>query len=84
MKILKFALFGPSEHRAYPLHAHSLPDQFRSEKSVFRLCGGSNRSEIDSQRSAVALGTLRDRWGRLRDTQVRYGLEKHENIIENQ
>ena len=80
MKFLKFVFFGRSAHRAYPLHTHSLPDQFRSEKSVFRSCGGSDRSEIDSQRPRGPMPSLRNRWGQSGDLLVRLMPENLENI----
>ena len=83
MKIMKCAYraYGAYRaYRAYPLHALSLPDQFRSEKSVFRGCGDSNRSEIDSQGPRVPLGSFRNRWGQSGDIIGRLRLENHENI----
>ena len=68
------------KNRAYPLHALSLPDQFRSEKSVFRRCGDSNRSEIDSQVPAVPMPSFRNRWGQSGDVLGRLRLENHENL----
>ena len=80
MKILKFDLLGPSANRAYPLHALSPPDQIRSEKSVFRSCGGGNRSGNDCQGPGAPLGSCRNRWGQSGDVLDRLRLKNHENL----
>ena len=65
---------------AYPFHAHSAPDQFRSKKSVLCCSTCCYRSELHAQRSGIILGPLRNRWRSSGAILGRLRLENHENL----
>ena len=80
MKILKVPVLCTLGAIERILYTSTAAGPISKQKPDFGSRSGSNRSENDSPRSGVSLGTLRNRWGHPGDILGRPRLEIHENI----